>query len=1019
MADIPSLEEKKTYNQSGDSTETREYENRLAAAYKSLENTVFVIDIADFSVGSFDNISKSWPIDIHVDIENIQFEASITYSIKTAGDIDRAYYSFKNAIYEGKLAARILLIVKPDMDGRFIVVLDAVELMFPGNANDKSENIAVIPIQRNLFRVHPDHLGVLDPWIESSESVFRIYNGTEPRTLDPSKIQSIPEHQIYMALFEGLVGYDPKTSLATPGLAESWTVNPDGTQLTFKLRKATWSDGTKITAKTVVDSWIHILSPKTASEFAYIPGMVVKGASDFNRGKAGKEAVAIRAIDDNTFQCDLIGPMPYAIDMMAHYAFAVLPMHVITAKGDDWTKKENIVTNGPFKLLEWKPRKVLTVVKSDKYWDAENVKLKKIYFLLLENNLIAHNLYNAGEIDWVSAIPLERIDEIKYRPDYYVSPQFATYYYMFNMTRKPFDDVRVRKALAKSLDMQELVNKVTKGGQIATTSMVPEITNYTPSKGPTFNVEEARRLLTEAGFPEGTGFPKVPILYNTNDSHKKIAEWVQASWKKNLGIDVSLVNKDWKTFLDTRTNMHDFFIARAGWVGDYLDPNTFLDMFITDSGINDGLYSNPEYDALVNEASTMKPGVERMDILHKAETILVSKDQAVIPFYHYVSQDIIDLTKWSGWYPNVSGVHNPKYLRTQGRFEDSLLIGGMMPLTGDAATFGDSTKKGLQLAVDEWNAKGGVLGKQIKLVLADDKGNPAEGATVFTKLIQRDRVVAIVGSIMSKVTLAAAPIAQASKIPVITPTSTNVKVTQVGDYIYRACFIDPFQGTFGAKFAFNDLGAKVAGILFDVGNDYCRGLAESFKKSFEALGGQVVMYTGHQTGTSDYRPHLIKILAGKPDVIYCSDYYNDAALIAKQARELGYTGPIVGGDGFDSPDYAGIGGAAVNNTFFTNHYTTDATTPAVKAFVSGYKAKYGATPDILAALAYEAGNILINAIKSAGKTDGESIKNALAMTDLAVVTGQIHFDEHRNPIKSAVIIKIEDGKQTFYTTIDP
>ncbi len=346
-------------------------------------------------------------------------------------------------------------------------------------------------------------------------------------------------------------------------------------------------------------------------------------------------------------------------------------------------------------------------------------------------------------------------------------------------------------------------------------------------------------------------------------------------------------------------------------------------------------------------------------------------------------------------------------------------LGGVGPVTGEAATFGDSTKKGLSLAVDEWNAKGGVLGKQIKLVFADDKGDPAEGATVYTKLIQQDKVTAIVGTVMSKVTLAGAPIAQAAKVPMISPTSTNEKVTQVGDYIFRACFIDPFQGTVGAKFAFADLKAKKAGVIFDVGNDYAKGLAENFKKGFEELGGNVVAYEGHPSGTTDFKAQLTKILAGKPEVIYCSDYYNDDALIAKQARELGYKGPIVGGDGWDSADLVKIGGDAVNNCFFTNHYAPDATTAAVKTFVGGYNAKYSSTPDALAALAYDAGNIMLNAIAKANSTDGAKIKDALAATDLDVVSGHVKFDENRNPIKSAVIIEIKDGKQVYRTTVNP
>ena len=350
-----------------------------------------------------------------------------------------------------------------------------------------------------------------------------------------------------------------------------------------------------------------------------------------------------------------------------------------------------------------------------------------------------------------------------------------------------------------------------------------------------------------------------------------------------------------------------------------------------------------------------------------------------------------------------------------------LKVGGIGPVTGEAATFGVSTKNGMTLAVEEWNAKGGILGKTIKLVFADDKGDPAEGATVYTKLIQQDKVVALVGAVMSKVTLAGAPIAQAAKIPMISPASTNEKVTQVGDYIYRACFIDSFQGTVGAKFVHDDLKAKTAACIFDVGNDYTKGLSENFQKAFTALGGKVVAYEAHPTGTTDFKAQLTKIVQAKPDVIYCSDYYNDDALIATQARELGFKGPLVGGDGWDSADLVKIGGANVENCFFTNHYASDATTPAVVNFVKNYKARFKTNdaPDALAALGYDAMYIMLDAIKRAGKTDGAAIKDALAKTNLAVVSGQIKFDADRNPIKAAAIIEIKGGKQVYRTTVNP
>jgi len=346
-------------------------------------------------------------------------------------------------------------------------------------------------------------------------------------------------------------------------------------------------------------------------------------------------------------------------------------------------------------------------------------------------------------------------------------------------------------------------------------------------------------------------------------------------------------------------------------------------------------------------------------------------------------------------------------------------LGGVAPVTGEAATFGLASHNGMDLAVGEWNAKGGVLGKQIKLSFADDKGDPAEGATVFTKLIEQDKVSAIVGTVMSKVSLAGAPICQNAKVPMISPTSTNPKVTLVGDYIFRACFIDPFQGTVGAKFVFDDLKAKKAACLFDVGNDYTKGLSEFFKAKYTALGGQVVGYEGHATGTTDFKAQLTKILAAGPEVLYVSDYYNDVALIAKQARELGFKGPLLGGDGWDSPKLVEVGGAAVEGCFFTNHYSQDDTSPMVQAFVKSYQAKYGAVPDALAALGYDATNIMLDAIQRAGDTDGTKIKEALQKTDLKTVTGQVKFDGDRNPVKSAVIIEIKGGKQVFKTTVNP
>ncbi len=488
---------------------------------------------------------------------------------------------------------------------------------------------------------------------------FIIGNGAEPQSLDPSKIEGVPEHRIYMALFEGLVGYDPKTATAMPGVAESWTISPDGTVYTFKLRKTTWSDGTPITAKTFVDSWLRTLAPETGSNYAYMITMVVKGAEAYNAGTGKASDVAIKAVDDYTFQVTLTGPAPYALDMFGHYAFSPLPMHTIAKFGDEWIKPGNFVGNGPFVLETWTPQEKITAVPNAKYWDKKNVKLSRITFLAIEDNNTLYQKYLAGEIDWDCNPPLSMIDELKLRDDFQVSPQVATYYYIFNVTEPVLKDVRVRKALTMAVDRKELVTKVMKGGQLPADSIAPVMTGYTPAKGNPYDLAKAKALLAEAGYPDGKGFPKMTVIYNTSEAHKKVAEYIQQVWKKNLGIDITIQNIEWKTFLDVRHN-HDFQISRAGWVGDYQDPNTFHEMFLKESGNNDGAYDNPKYDELVHKAATLPNGPARMQALHDAEEILMTQDQAVMPLYFYVNQDIIDTAKWTGWYSNALGIHSYK-----------------------------------------------------------------------------------------------------------------------------------------------------------------------------------------------------------------------------------------------------------------------------------------------------------------------------------------------------------------------
>ncbi len=496
----------------------------------------------------------------------------------------------------------------------------------------------------------------------SDKVVFRISNGAEPESLDPAKIQGVPEHRIYEALFEGLIIFDPETADGIPGLAESWTVSEDGKQYTFKLREANWSDGTPITADDVVYSWLRELDPVTASPYAWFPCMFLEGAADFNAGTADASSVGIRALDDHTFQMDLIGPLPYVIGALGHYSFAVVPQHAIEKYGDAWILPENFVGNGPYTLQEWTPQSRIVCVKNEAYWDADAVQLDEVIFYASDDNNTNYNMYLNGEVDWLTAVPADQLDSAKMRADYQVAPQLSTYYYTINNERAPFDDPNVRKALSYAVDRQALVDQVTKGGQIAGWGIVPNMAGYealTPTDHEMFDPEYAQELLAEAGYPNGIGFPTFSLLYNTDDSHKLIAEFIQQQWKENLNITCELENQEWATYLANR-NSGNFDVARAGWVGDYQDPNTFLDMFITGAGMNGGKYSNDTYDTLINEAARMEAGEDRMEVLKTAEDIFINEEQGIIPFYYYVSQNMIDTNKWGGWHSNTMDYHPTK-----------------------------------------------------------------------------------------------------------------------------------------------------------------------------------------------------------------------------------------------------------------------------------------------------------------------------------------------------------------------
>lgn len=358
---------------------------------------------------------------------------------------------------------------------------------------------------------------------------------------------------------------------------------------------------------------------------------------------------------------------------------------------------------------------------------------------------------------------------------------------------------------------------------------------------------------------------------------------------------------------------------------------------------------------------------------------------------------------------------------------NEIVIGGNFELSGNVATFGSAAANGAQLYFDEVNAAGGVLNKKIKFVNLDNKSDATEAANVATRLITQDKVVAILGATTSGDTLGFIQVAADNKIPVVSSSATNPDVTvdpntkQVREYIFRACFIDPFQGTVMANFALKDLQAKTAVIYVDNNSPYSKGLAQFFKESFTKQGGKIVGEEAFVPEDQDFKATLTKIKGMNPDIVYCPGYYEQVGKIVKQAREVGITVPFLGGDGWDSPKLTEIAGPqALNNTFFSNHYSSEQDDPNVKAFVEKYKTKFGQVPDSMAALGYDAAILIVDAIKRSGDGSPEKIKEALKATkDVQAVTGKLTLDESHNPVKGAAILEMKDGKQVYKTYVNP
>ncbi|HLF91981.1 MAG TPA: peptide ABC transporter substrate-binding protein, partial [Planctomycetota bacterium] len=537
-----------------------------------------------------------------------------------------------------------------------------------------------------------------------------INNSTEPQTLDPGIEKGQPEYRVTITLFEGLTIYDPKDLAPKPGVAERWDVSPDASVYTFKLRDAKWSNGEPIRAADFEWSWKRVLDPKLASEYveqisnylknakAYYDGATADGTLGSWAGlkpedraaalkdlpaqvrkrhvgplkklletekeektsaalrQALEEAprredvsldqVGVKATDERTLVVTLETPVPYFLDLAAFFTYFPVHRGTVEKHGSNWTRPGTLVGNGPYRLKEWKVKEHILVEKNPHYWDAANVKDQKIKFLPIENASTAFNLYEKGKIHWLTEPPREYIEELLKRPDYHTGPFLATYFYGFNVTRGPAKDKRVRQALALAVDREQIVKYITRAGEAPARSLVPPILpGYTPSQMPAYDPAAAKRLLAEAGFPEGKGFPKMELLYNTSEAHKKVAATIQEMWRKDLGIEVELRNTEWKVYLDMQSKL-EFDVIRRGWISDYNDPMSFLDMFTSKNGNNNTGFSSGKYDALISQARVELDASKRLRTLAEAEAVLMD-ELPILPLYFYVTKNL--------WRPRVAG----------------------------------------------------------------------------------------------------------------------------------------------------------------------------------------------------------------------------------------------------------------------------------------------------------------------------------------------------------------------------
>ncbi|WP_228160494.1 peptide ABC transporter substrate-binding protein [Marinobacter bohaiensis] len=486
-------------------------------------------------------------------------------------------------------------------------------------------------------------------------------NQSEPATLDPQKIEGVPGSRVARQLFEGLVIQDDEGNIL-PGVAKSWDVNDDNTVFTFHLRDAQWSNGDPVTAGDFVYGWQRAVDPETASPYSwYIEMSTMKNAAAIVKGDKPPSELGVTAVDDHTLKVELDQPIPYFIRMLGHTTMMPAPRKVVEQYGDGWTRPDHMVSNGAYRLTDWVVNERIVLKRNTAYWDNEDTVLDKVTILPVASENAELSRYKAGEVDLTGGstpLAIEHYRQLKkdIPEQIHTTGQVGTYYYSFNNQKAPFDDVRLRKALSYAINREVITDKITGQGEIPAYSFVPDITaGFTPQEPEWAKLsqgernEKARALMKAAGY--GPDHPlDVELLYNTSDNHKKIAIAIAAMWKQVLGVNVDLINQEWKTYLATE-RAGDFDVARAGWVGDYNEASTMLDLLTTANGNNYPQYHNPEYDQLMARSKTIVDEGKRNNLYARADAML-SRDMPVAPIFQYSTTRLVK--PYVGGYPEAN-----------------------------------------------------------------------------------------------------------------------------------------------------------------------------------------------------------------------------------------------------------------------------------------------------------------------------------------------------------------------------